>query len=91
MTHFNFLSFTLVTHISPSPSIQTTSYCIPFERYFHPLSDEGVSTIQNDDGKVLYSKYSDFSYLFLNSDCRVLMAGGESHHVGDLLLAMLTF
>ena len=91
MTHFNFLSFPLVTHISPPPSIQTTSYCIPFERYCHPLSDEGVSMIQNDDGKVLYSKYSDFSYLVLHSGHWVLMPGEDSHPLEPILLAMLTF
>ena len=90
MTHFNFLSFTLVTHISPSPSIQTTSYCIPFESYFNPLSNECVSMIHNNAGKVLYSKYSDFSYLHLYSVYQVFIAGGESHLVDHILLAMLT-
>ena len=47
--------------------------------------------IQNDDGKVLYSKYSDFSYLFLHSGHWVLMPGGESHLVEHSILAMLTF
>ena len=91
MTHFNLLSFPLVTHISPSPSIQTTSYCIPFESYFNPLSNEGVCTIHNNGGKVLYSKYSDFSYLFLHSAHCVLMPGGESHLVEHIVLAMPTF
>ena len=90
MTHFNFLSFALVTHISPPPSIQTTSYYIPFESYFHPLSDEGVSMIHNNAGKVLYSEYSDFSYLLLYSVYQVFIAGGESHLVDHTLLAMLT-
>ena len=90
MTHFNFLSFALVTHISPPLSIQTTSYYIPFESYFHPLSDEGVSMIHNNAGKVLYSEYSDFSYLLLYSVYQVFIAGGESHLVDHILLAMLT-
>ena len=90
MTHFNFLSFALVTHISPPLSIQTTSYYIPFESYFHPLSDEGVSMIHNNAGKVLYSEYSDFSYLLLYSVYQVFIAGGESHLVDNILLAMLT-
>ena len=81
----------LVTHISPPPSIQAASYCIPLKSYSHPLSNEGVSMIQNNGGKVLYSKYLDFLYLFLNSECEVFMAGGESHHVEGLLLAILTF
>ena len=91
MTHFNFLSFELVTHISPPSSIQTTSYCIPFERYFNPLSNEGVSMIKNDDGKVVYSKYSDFSYLFVHSGHWAFMPDGESHLVEHIVLAMLTF
>ena len=90
MTHFNFLSFALVTHISPPLSIQTTSYYIPFESYFHPLSDEGVSMIHNNAGKVLYSEYSDFSYLLLYSVYQIFIAGGESHLVDHILLAMLT-
>ena len=90
MNHFNFLSFALVTHISPSPSIQTTSYCIPFERYFNPLSNEGVSMIHKNGGKVLYSEYSDFSYLLLYSVYQVFIAGGESHLVDHILPAMLT-
>ena len=90
MTHFNFLSFALVTHISPPLSIQTISYYIPFESYFHPLSDEGVSMIHNNAGKVLYSEYSDFSYLLLYSVYQVFIAGGESHLVDHILLAMLT-
>ena len=91
MTHFNFLSFALVTHISPPLSIQTISHYIPFESYFHPLSDEGVSMIQNNGVKILYSKYSDFFNLFLHSECWVLMTGEESHHVQGPLLAILTF
>ena len=91
MTHFNFLSFVLVTHISPPLSIRTTSYCIPFESYFHPLSDEGVSMIHNNGAKVLYSEYSDFSYLLLYSGYQVSIARGESHLVDHILLAMLTF
>ena len=91
MTHFNFLSFELVTQISPLPSIQTTSYCIPFERYFHPLSNEGVSMVQDDDGKVLYSKYFDFSYLFVHSGHWVFMPDEESRLVEHIVLAMLTF
>ena len=81
MTHFNFLSFALVTHISPPLSIQTISYYIPFESYFHPLSDEGVSMIHNNAGKVLYSEYSDFSYLLLYSVYQVFIAGeiGRAH------------
>ena len=90
MTHFNFLSFPLVTHISPPPSIQTMSYYIPFESYFNPLSNEGVSMIRNHGGKVLYSEYSDFSYLLLYSAYKVFIAGGESHLVDNILLAMLT-
>ena len=90
MTHFNFLSFALVTHISPPLSIQTISYYIPFESYFHPLSDEGVSMIHNNAGKVLYLEYSDFSYLLLYSVYQVFIAGGESHLVDHILLAMLT-
>ena len=90
MNHFNFLSFALVTHISPPASIQTISYYIPFESYFHPLSDEGVSMIHNNAGKVLYSEYSDFSYLLLYSVYQVFIAGGESHLVDHILLAMLT-
>ena len=90
MTHFNFLSFALVTHISPPLSIQTISYYIPFESYFQPLSDEGVSMIHNNAGKVLYSEYSDFSYLLLYSVYQVFIAGGESHLVDHILLAMLT-
>ena len=89
MTHFNLLSFPLVTHISPPLSIQTTSYYIPFESYFHPLSDEGVSMIHNNAGKVLYSEYSDFSYLLLYSVYQVFIAGEESHLVDHILLAML--
>ena len=91
MTHFNFLSFALVTHISPPPSIQTTSYCISFERYFHPLSNEGIPMIQNDDGKVLYSKYSDFSYLFVHSGHWVFMPGGESHPIEHISLVIPPF
>ena len=91
MTHFNFLSFALVTHISPLPLIQTTSYCIPFESYFNPLSNEGVYMIQDNGGKVLYSKYSDFSYLVLHSGHWVLMPSEDSHPVELILLAMLTF
>ena len=91
MTHFNFLSFALVTHISPPLSIQTTSYYIPFESYFNPLSDEGVSMIHNNAGKVLYSEYSDFFYLFLHSAHCVLMPGGESHPVEHILLAISPF
>ena len=92
MTYFpNFLSSELVTHISPPPSIQTASYCILLETYFHPLSNEGIFMTQNNGVKVLYSKYFGFLCLFLNSEFRVLVAGGESDHVGDLLLAMLTF
>ena len=91
MTNFNFLFFELVTHISPPLSIQTTSYCIPFESYFHPLSDEGVFMIHNNGGKVLYSEYSDFSYLLLYSGYQVFIAGGQSHLVDHILLAMLTF
>ena len=91
MTHFNFLSFPLVTHISPPPSIQTMSYYIPFESYFNPLSNEGVSMIRNHGGKVLYSEYYNFCYLFLHGAHCVLMAGEESHHVEGLLLAILTF
>ena len=89
MTHFNFLSFALVTHISPPPSIQTTLYCISFESYFNPLSNEGVSIIQNSGGKVLYPKYSDFLYLFLYSEYQVFMNGKESHPIEHTLLAML--
>ena len=91
MTHFNFLSFALVTHISPSPSIQTTLYYIPFESYFNPLSNEGVCMIDNNGGKVLYSKYSDFFNLILHSGHWVLMPGEDSHPVEPILLAMLTF
>ena len=91
MTHFNFLSFALVTHISPPPSIQTTSYCISFESYFNPLSNEGVSIIQNNGGKALYPKYSDFLYLFLHSEYQVFMHGKESHPIEHTLLAMLIF
>ena len=91
MTHFNFLSFALVTHISPPLSIQTISYYIPFESYCHPLSDEGVSMIHNNGGKVLYSEYSDFSYLFLHNAHCVLMPGGESHPVKHILLAIPPF
>ena len=91
MTHLNFLSFALVTHISPPPSIQTTSYCISFESYFNPLSNEGVSIIQNNGGKVLYPKYSDFLYLFLHNEYQVFMHGQESHPIERILLAMLTF
>ena len=91
MTHFNLLSFPLVTHISPSPFIQTTSYCIPFESYFNPLSNEGVSMIHNNGGKALYSKYSDFLYLFLHSEYRVFMHGKESHPIEHIPLATLTF
>ena len=91
MTHFNLLSFSLVTHISPSPSIQTTSYCIPFESYFNPLSNEGVSIIQNSGGKVLYPKYSDFFYLFLHSEYRVSIASEESRPAEHIPLAILTF
>ena len=91
MTHFNFLSFALVTHISPPPSIQTTSYCIPFESCFNPLSNEGISMIHNNGGKVLYSKYSNFLYLFLHSEYRVFIAGEESHPVEHISLAILTF
>ena len=91
MTHFNFLSFALVTHISPPPSIQTTSYCIPFESYFNPLSNEGVCMIHNNGGKVLYSKYSDFFYLFLHSEYQVSIAGEESRPAEHIPLAILTF
>ena len=91
MTHFNSLSFPLVTHISPPPSIQTMSYYIPFESYFNPLSNEGVPMIQKHGGKVLYSEYSDFSYLILHSGHWVLMPGEDSHPVEPILLAMLTF
>ena len=91
MTHFNFLSFALVTHISPPLSIQTTSYCVPFESYVNPLSNEGVPMIRNCGGKVLYSEYSDFSYLVLHSAHCVLMPGGESHPVGRILLAIPPF
>ena len=91
MTHFNLLSFPLVTHISPSPSIQTTSYCIPFESYFNPLSNEALPMIQNNGGKVLYSKYSDFSYLILHRGHGVLMPSEDSHPVELILLAILTF
>ena len=91
MTHFNFLSFALVTHISPSPSIQTTSYCIPFKSYFNPLSNEGVPMIHNNVGKALYPKYSGFLYLFLCSEYRVFIAGKESHPVEHIILAILTF
>ena len=92
MTHFpNFLSSELVTHISPPPSIQTAPYCIPLKSYSHPLSNEGVSMIHNNAGKVLYSEYSDFSYLLLYSVYQVFIAGGESHLVAHILLAMLAF
>ena len=92
MTHFpNFLSSELVTHICSPPSIQTAPYCIPLKSYSHPLSNEGVSMIHNNGGKVLYSKYLDFLNLFLHSECLVLMTGGESHHVESLLLALLEF
>ena len=91
MTHFNFLSFPLVTHISPPPSIQTMSYYIPFESYFNPLSNEGVPMIRNHGGKVLYSEHSDFSYLILHSGHWVLMPGEDSHPVEPILLAILTF
>ena len=91
MTHFNFLSFALVTHISPSPSIQTTSYCIPFESYFNPLSNEGVCIIHNNGGKVLYSQYSDFSYLVLHSGNWVLMPGEHSHPVEHIPLVIPPF
>ena len=47
--------------------------------------------IQNNDGKVLYPQYSDFPYLLLYSEYRVFIAGGESHLVEHILLAMLTF
>ena len=91
MTHFNFLSFPLVTHISPPPSIQTMSYYIPFESYFNPLSNEGVPMIRNYGGKVLYSEYSDFFYLFLHSAHCVLMPDGESHPVEHIVVAILKF
>ena len=91
MTHFNLLSFTLVTHISPSPSIQTTSYCIPFESYFNPLSNEGVSMIRNHGWKVLYSEYYNFCYLFLHGAHCVLMAGEESHLVEHIPLVIPPF
>ena len=91
MTHFNFLSFELVTHISPPASIQTISYYISFEGYLNPLSNEGLLMIHNNGGKVLYSKYSDFSYLILHSEHWVLMPGEDSHPVEPILLAMLTF
>ena len=91
MTHFNFLFFELVTHISPPPSIQTMSYYIPFESYFNPLSNEGVSIIQNSGGKVLYPKYSDFLYLFLYSEYQVFMNGKESHPIEHISLVILTF
>ena len=91
MTHFNFLSFALVTHISPPPSIQPISDCISFESYFNPLSNEGVSMIRNHGGKVLYSEYSDFFYLFLQSRHCVLMPSGESHPIEHILLAIPPF
>ena len=91
MTHFNFLFFELVTHISPPPSIQTMSYYIPFESYFNPLSNEGVPMIRNHGGKVLYSEYSDFPYLFVHSGHWVFMPDGESHLVEHIVLAMLSF
>ena len=47
--------------------------------------------IQNDDGKVLYSKYSDFSYLFVDSRHWVFMPDEESRLVEHIVLAMLTF
>ena len=46
--------------------------------------------IHNNAGKVLYSEYSDFSYLLLYSVYQVFIAGGESHLVDNILLAMLT-
>ena len=67
------------------------SYYIPFERYFNPLSNEGVPMIWNHGGKVLYSEYSDFSYLILHSGHWVLMPGEDSHPVEPIPLAMLTF
>ena len=67
MTHFNFLSFALVTHISPPASIQTISYYISFEGYLNPLSNEGLLMIHNNGGKVLYPKYSDFFYLLIHN------------------------
>ena len=91
MTHFNFLSFPLVTHISPPPSIQTISYYTPFESYSYSLSNEGVPIIRHYGWKVLYSEYSDFSYLLLYSGYQVFIAGGQSHLVDHILLAMLTF
>ena len=91
MTHFNFLSFALVTHISPLPSIQTMSYYIPFESYFIPLSNEGVTMIRNHGGKVLYSEYSDFPYLFLHSGHWVFMPDGESHLVEHIPLVIPPF
>ena len=92
MTHsLNLLSSALVTHISPPPSIQTAPYCIPVESYFYSLSNEGLLMTQNNGGKALYSKYCGFLYLFLHSECLVLMAGGESHHVEGVLLAILKF
>ena len=47
--------------------------------------------IQKHGGKVLYSEYSDFSYLILHSGHWVLMPGEDSHPVEPILLAMLTF
>ena len=91
MAHFNFLSFPLVTHISPPSSIQTMLYYIPFKRYFNPLSNEGVPMIRNHGGKVLYSEHFDFSYLILHSGHWVLMPGEDSHPIEHILLAMLTF
>ena len=90
MTHFNFHSFALVTHISSPPSIQTMSYYIPFESYFNPLFNEVLPMIRKHGVKVLYSEYSDFSYLLLYSVYQVFIAGGESHLVDNILLAMLT-
>ena len=91
MTHFNFLSFALVTHISPPASIQTISYYISFEGYLNPLSNEGLLMIHNNGGKVLYPKYADFLYLFLHSEYQVFMHGKESHPIERISLAMLTF
>ena len=91
MTHFpNFLSSELVTHISPPPSIQTMLYYAPFESYLYPLSNKGVPIIRNYGGKVLYSEYSDFSYLLLYSVYQIFIACVESHLVDHILLAMLT-
>ena len=47
--------------------------------------------IQKHGGKVLYSEYSDFFYLFLHSAHWVLMPGGESRPVERILLAIPPF